>query len=136
MDTTQSVEQRVAKMNQDVAAYQRASKIEEGVALADEAFFTALRELPEGHFLRAQSARNRGIMQQMSGNVKEAVKTFVVALDFYKKTLQACALRRQELETDGQLEEALKLAKQQTDLARNIEQLQTILFGDQAHERK
>src|SRR6516164_4403497 len=61
-------EQRIAQMNIDVAAFQRAGKIQEGVALADEAFFAALEELPSGHFLRAQSARNRAIMQFMSGN--------------------------------------------------------------------
>jgi tetratricopeptide (TPR) repeat protein len=143
VDTTESVEQRIAQMNQEVAAYQRANKIEEGVKLADEAFFTALRELPDGHFLRAQSARNRGIMQQMAGNNEEAVKTLVVALDFYQKTSQTYTARRQELEKSGHVEEALQVAREQTDIARNIEHLQEILepvrkilFGDQPHERK
>lgn len=133
MEASEPIEQQIARMNQQVAAYQRAGNIKEGVALADEAFFTAVRELPEAHFLRAQSARNRGIMQQMSGNIAEAAKTFVVALDFYKKTLDACAQRRRELDSSGKLQEAMEAAKEQTTLARAIEQLQHVLFGGGAH---
>lgn len=127
-------EQRISRLNHDVAAYQRAGKIEEGVELADEAFFAALKELPEGHLLRAQSARNRGIMQQMSGNIDEAFKTLFVAIDFYQKTLQACIERRQELENSGNFQGALAASNDQLQLARTIEQLQQVLFGDQAHE--
>jgi hypothetical protein len=134
MSSNPSAEQRIADMNQEVAAYQRAGKIEEGVKLADEAFFSALKELPEGHFLRAQSARNRGIMQFMNGNNEEAIKTSLVALDFYGKTLQATTRRREELENSGKYLEALAEAKEEAKLARTIEQLQQTLFGDKADE--
>jgi hypothetical protein len=129
MDDNQSVEQRIAKMNRDVAAFQRAGKIKEGVELADEAFFTALSELPDGNFIRCQSIRNRAIMQQMSGDMAEAAKTFLVALSCYKRTLKACARRREELEKSGKIPDALQAAKEQASLARTVEKLQHTLFG-------
>jgi hypothetical protein len=89
MQDNQSVEQRIANMNRDVAAFQRAGKIREGVELADEAFFAVLREHPDGNLIRCQSIRNRAIMQQMSGDVGEAAKTFFVALSCYKKPFEA-----------------------------------------------
>jgi hypothetical protein len=131
MSTKPLGEQRIAQMNIDVAAFQRAGKIQEGVALADEAFFAALQELPDGHFLRAQSARNRAIMQFMSGDQEEAAKTLFVALNCYQKTLAACIERRQQLEASGKLKEAMQAAQEQTRLARAVEEIQHSLFGDQ-----
>ena len=130
MEAHEDAEQRIARLNQDVAQLQRAGQIEEGASLADEAFFTALRELPEGHFLRAQSARNRGIMQAMSGNPQEALKTFIVAVDFYAKAVEACRRRRQDREDAGDLEGAARIASEQASLAEALEQLKTNVFGD------
>jgi tetratricopeptide (TPR) repeat protein len=125
----QSPEERISKMNRQVAEYQRAGLIEKGVELADEAFFAALEELPEGHFLRAQSARNRGIMYQMAGNQEEAFKTLFVAFDFYQKALEQCVVRRERLESDGDLRRAKEAAEEQVRLARDLEQLRQVLGG-------
>jgi hypothetical protein len=129
MGTHEDAVQRIARMNQEVSALQRAGRIEEGTSLADEAFFAALHELPEGHSLRAQSARNRGIMQWMSGNMEEAFKTLVVAIDFYGKAVETCRRRRQEREEAGDLEGAARIAEEQTSLAEALEQLRSNVFG-------
>jgi hypothetical protein len=133
MENNESPEQRIGRWNMEVAAFQRAGNIKEGVELADKAFFAALLELPEGHFLRAQGARNRGIMQFMAGDEKEAVKTLVAASHLYQQTLKACIARQQELERAGDLRGAQKAAEQRLEMSRNIEELRKMLSGSAAN---
>jgi tetratricopeptide (TPR) repeat protein len=130
MDSKSSPDRRITELNKRVAALQREGRIKEGVALADEAFFTALEDLPEGHFLRAQSARNRGIMQFMAGNAEEALKTIVVAISFYEQTHEALRKRREELEGAGQIQEALSVAQEQATVVATLEQLRETVTGD------
>ena len=129
MGNPETPEERIRRLNQEVAALQRAGKVAEGVKLADQAFFAAIEELPEGHFLRAQSARNRGIMYQMSGDNAEAYKTLLVALDWYGKSRELCIARLKQLESAGDLRGAKSAAQERLELTRSIEQLQALLFG-------
>jgi len=128
--THEQAVQHIMQLNQRVAGLQHAGKIEEGTALADQAFFAALESLPEGHALRAQAARNRGIMQSMSGNMDEAMKTFIVAIDCYAKSVEAAKRLREELEAAGDLQAAAAIAKEQALLTEAHRQLRTNVFGE------
>lgn len=122
-----TVEERVAALNQKVAEFQRSGQIAEGVQLADESFFLALEELPRGSFLLAQAARNRSCMQQMAGNPQEAIKSGVVAFDNLRLALEQTRKRRVDLEQSGQLREAKDAAAFEVRIARMADELRPLM---------
>ena len=64
---------------------------------------------------------NRSPEQHIAEVNQEAVKTFLVALDFYGKILNACTTRREELGNSDKYHEALGEAKGEAHLGRTIE---------------
>jgi hypothetical protein len=87
-------EERVAALNRKVAELQNSGQIDEGLRLADESFFLAIKKLPRGSFLLAQAARNRCCMQQMAGNMQEAIASGVVAFDNLTLALEQARAQR------------------------------------------